>query len=135
MHHIMEYLFDIAINNGIAIVKVDELAPETPSISLKKRRAVVLNMNWYNSNEIPFILAHEMAHMLNNDSFVLYTSSAISKIEMEGATNRYAISMLINYSKIEDTNLNPVQFMEQFGVPCKYESLVSELLSNKSTFQ
>lgn len=130
MQHILDYLFDIALKNGIAIVQTKDLASETPSLSLNARRAIIVNMNWYNRNEIPFIVAHELSHMVNNDSFILYKSTATSKIEIEGVANKNAISMLISYLKIEGIDdMNPVQFMEQFGIPCKYESVVANQLA------
>ena len=134
MQQILDYLYAIALKKGIAIATTKDLAPETPSLSLNSRKTIIVNMNWYNTSEIPFIIAHELSHMLNDDSGVLYYSTSSAEIAIEGAANKKAISMLINYAKMEDANtLNPVQFMEQFGIPSKFEDIVINQLNLAST--
>lgn len=125
MQAILHYLKKIAFDNDIAYATSSELSPYSPSIAVSDSRVIVVNENWHNHQELPFIVAHELSHLLNNDSGVLYYSTTTSRSKIEQSANSRAVDLLLEYAHETDTYTgNYVQFMEQFGIPSKFEELV-----------
>jgi len=132
MNEILTYLFNLALENHIAVEATNKLQPHTPSLAISDQRKIIINMNWYNQKELPFQIAHEISHLLNNDEGVQYYSSFSNKMELEGNANATAIDLLINYycKMISDEWINPVTFMKHFGIPSNLEYLVTDKIYN-----
>ena len=118
MNDITTYLFDFAVDHGIAIVLTDKLKPTTPSCAVPRLKKIIINNAWHNQKELPFQIAHEMAHVLNNDEGVLYYSSQVTHCKVENAANDKAVDMLMQYAD-EKFGLpdSYVTFMETYGIP------------------
>lgn len=76
--------------------------------------------------ELPFTIAHEIGHVLNGEADVLYFSGFNNHSKIEMRANRQAIKLLLEYCNCHDLSLEPVQFLENFGIPGTFEDLVKE---------
>lgn len=130
MNDVMTYLINLGFDHGISTTLTDKLPSDFPSSSSLKKQKVIINMNWKNCHEIPFILAHELGHLLNGDNGINYYESGTIHNKTEFQANKTAIVLLVNYCNQNDINFdNPVQFCEQFGIPSELEYVVSMLLN------
>ncbi|MCH4165121.1 MAG: ImmA/IrrE family metallo-endopeptidase [Lentilactobacillus diolivorans] len=128
MDDVITYLLNLAFENKIAYELTTELNPYTPSLADSKSRKVIINLNWHNKKELPFQIAHEISHLLNGDAGVSYYSSFSNKSKYECGANVTAIDLLLKY--YEDNfifaEINPVRFMEDFGIPANLEYQVTD---------
>ncbi|WP_461240787.1 ImmA/IrrE family metallo-endopeptidase [Paucilactobacillus sp. N302-9] len=130
MDSIITYLLNFAYDNRIGYVWEDRLSSDTPSAANNNTKTIVINAKWHNQKELPFQIAHEIGHILNNDEGVLYYSSSSSESKIESNANATAINILIDYcTQTEIENANVYQFMEQFGIPGNLEYLVVDRLN------
>ena len=103
----------------------DELLESTAASF--QRRKVLINMNWQPKTEIPFIMAHEIAHVLNGDDGTRYYESATIHSKVEYQANLTAVEILLNYCHNLDIEAsNPVHLCENFGIPTALEYVVRE---------
>lgn len=58
-----------------------------------------MNLNWEDKQEMPFQLAHEMAHIFNNDEYnqILYYTIVRSHFKVEQNAYSSAIDILLLY--------------------------------------
>lgn len=108
MNNTFKYLFNLAFDKEISIV-VDKNI-NIPFASPKRRLVVV---NSYK----PFPLAHEIAHIINNDPGVLYLTCSRSSIE--GDANKLAVRLLAEYyfQEIEPEQYDIDRFIECYHIP------------------
>lgn len=108
MNNTFTYLAKIAFDHDISII-IDKKI-NVPFASLKRRLVVV------NNNE-PFPLAHELAHIFNNDPGVLYFTC--SKSSIEGDANKLAVKLLAEYyfQELEPEQYNVDRFIEFYKIP------------------
>ena len=66
MNELIEYLLNYAFDHGIGY-KLVHADPYDPSLSLKKHNLMVINLNWHNQSELPFIIGHEIGHFILGD--------------------------------------------------------------------
>ena len=108
----------IASDLGVEIgwLPLDEYTPPCASATYNK---IVMNTNWHNQNEIPFQLAHEIAHIQNHDDceMAFYHASYSSQERMEREANLGAIKLLLPIFKDIGYENNPVTFMQVFNIP------------------
>lgn len=126
MNNVMSYLINYGFDRGISTTLTHKLPSDFPSSSSSKKQKVLINMNWDNQPEIPFILAHELGHLLNGDKGVNYYNSATIHNKTEFAANKTAIRLLLNYCEDYDIEIdNPIHFCERFGIPTDLEYIVA----------
>lgn len=117
-----KFAFDHKIN-----VTLDKLSfsDDVPSCVLGK--SIIINTNWRNPNELPFIFAHEIGHVLNEDEGRLYYSTATAHTKIEAAANERAINLLVKYCNCEDLlPENYIDFMELYGIPRQLDEKTQE---------
>lgn len=124
-------LLEIAHENGIQ-VKWFDLHSRTPSASNPQLKTIVMNSNWYDKRQLPFILAHEICHILHNDNdfAILYFGSDLKR-SFEYEAHKGAINLLlpIYISNFDDpTSLNYINFIETFGIPYKLSDTVKNCM-------
>lgn len=131
MNEMMTYLLNLALDNHIGFELLPKAKPDWPSFAMAKKRKIFININWYNKQEIPFQIAHEISHLLNNDQGIQYYSSPNNKSKLEGKANATAVDIFIEYyrSHISDEWINPVKFMELFGIPQRLEYTVTNKIN------
>ena len=117
MDNLIAWLLNFAWDHGIGYVLTRELSPATPSCVSPVENTIIINMNWRNQKELPFQIAHEIAHCLNHDVGICYYTTSM-KIKTERAANLKAIQILQHYCVLNDIDYcNYVSFAERFGVP------------------
>lgn len=124
MDNIMEWLCKFAYDHKIEVTLDGvHFKSNVPSTCLGSH--VVINMNWDNRQEIPFIFAHEIGHVLNGDGGVMYYCSATSQTKIESAANEQAIDIILRYSNdIGETPNDYMSFMQNYGLPDYLEDKV-----------
>jgi Zn-dependent peptidase ImmA (M78 family) len=132
MDDAINYLLNFAMKQKIGFVWTNLLAPDTPSAADCKEREIVINANWHNQKELPFVIAHEIAHVLNKDMGILYFTSSSSKSQIESNANAGAIKILVDYcDKLGLEHYNIIKFMDVFGIPANLEYMVVDKLENR----
>lgn len=117
MNELIQWLFNFGYDHDISIDTTKQLNPDTPSLADVKDGHVIINMNWSNQSEIPFIFAHEIGHVLCGH----VTYSPKNEIE----ANKTAIGILIKYCWENNINIsNPIRFCEEFGIPLRLNYLI-----------
>jgi len=125
MDKILTYFLNYAFDHGFSFTYTNLMSLDAPSLSRSSTHEIVINTNISNEHELPFIMAHEISHLLNHDVGVLYYSTTASRSKIEQSANSRAVDLLLEYAHETDTYTgNYVQFMEQFGIPSKFEELV-----------
>ncbi|WP_040468851.1 hypothetical protein [Limosilactobacillus gastricus] len=119
MNDLIQWLINYAYDRNVSIIATRQLLPNTPSQTNVSNRVVVINMNWYNPIEIPFIYAHEISHALCGHVM------ASPKNEIEA--NRKAVDLLIRYCQENNIYINnSVEFCEGFGIPLRLGYLIED---------
>ena len=127
MDEVIEYLLNFALKHGFSFVLTDKLKSSTPSCADPSHNKIIINTNWQNKNELPFQIAHEIGHMINNDKGILYYTSFASHSKIEHSANVKAIELLFNYSvSVDEVASNYNDFMEYYGIPATLESDVRQ---------
>ncbi len=131
MNDILEELFKYIRSLGIE-AKLMQLSPFTPSACNPHTRRIAINMNWYNKGELPFQVAHEIGHVLNeDDACILYYSTDVSKSKIEHAANSTALDLLIPiyFRDCDFENVNAANFMSELAIPARMEEEVRNKLT------
>ena len=127
---IVNKLLEIAHNLNIEVFWSDQLNKYTPPAASPKFNSIVMNTNWYKRSEIPFQLAHELAHIINKDpdNVAFYHATFKGKSYYESAANEKAISILIPiyFDEIEKNKAFVFDFMENLCIPAYLEKNVTE---------
>lgn len=127
MNDLIEYLLNYAFDHGIGykLVRAD---PYDPSLSLKKHNLMVINLNWHNQSELPFIIGHEIGHFILGDKGVLYYSSFSGQNSEEKSADLYSLNLLYNYACIRGQYFEePGQFLSAYGIPFRMTDATKEL--------
>lgn len=125
MNDLITHLINYAFDHGIGVVMTHRLPAHFPSSASAGERKILVNLNWREPTEIPFIIAHEIGHLVNGDNGVRYYSSATIRSKSEAAANSFAIGLLMECCQAQGLVVdNPVTFCERFGVPASLDYLV-----------
>ena len=130
MNDYVEKLLDYAIQCKIGYGLI-YLSPYTPSASNAKTRMIAINMNWHRKKELPFQIAHEIAHVLNgDDANILYFSTDVSHSKIEYGANSKAVDILIPmyFNECSSDCANIEKFMNDLVIPGRMqEEVVSKI--------
>lgn len=129
-NNLVQWLMNWAFDHGISVTMTSEIKKDLPHCASAAKKAVVINMNYGNSGEIPFALAHEIGHIVDDDSGIRYYDSATLHDKAEYRANVFGIQLIQQYCKHEDIHIsNAVKFCEVFGVPSRLDYIVALNLS------
>lgn len=128
---LINYLCNYAFDNGIGIemIKADK---DTPSICLKNKKLIVLNINNKN-NSLPFVLSHEIGHIINDDSMAEYGNGYPyykAKCEHNADITGLKILLPIYIKSFEYQSSLVIPMMEQLGIPMNLLEDVKVISSN-----
>lgn len=116
MNDLIEYLLNYAFDCGIGY-KLVHADPYDPSLSLKKHNLMVINLNWHNQSELPFIFAHEIGHTIENTP-IFDRLAYLGRQKGEYSANVFAINLLAQYCFENDIWFNSIfDFAKAFGIP------------------
>ncbi|WP_404411660.1 ImmA/IrrE family metallo-endopeptidase [Lactiplantibacillus xiangfangensis] len=116
----MERLLQHAYDHDIGYTLTRKLDSRTPSFAQCEKRRMFINMNWYNHDEIPFSIAHEMGHIENGDVGELYYSPGSFKSKYERAANLKALEMIFPIYVDANQGMIPHNYqtvMDQLQIP------------------
>lgn len=131
MDEVLSWLCDYCLKHKIGIQYIGFMNPHDPSVCYEWPRLIIYNDHWYKPNEKPFILAHEIGHVMCGTT-ICYTNTTGVKVNQsknESEANKFAINLLEKYC--EETDIcfsSKYQFANAFGIPkrCFYLLEVSE---------
>ena len=126
---LIKYLMNAAMYDyHIGVEFTNKLPPLAPPISYNSGgRLIIMNARWPYPTEIPFQLAHEIAHVLHEDQhyYNLNTKTANSG---EASANIFAIKLLQKYCKENDYRFDTYyKFAQAFGIPKHVYYLLKEI--------
>lgn len=132
MDDILSYLSNYALDHNIGVILTRCLPSTTSSAASKSRRMVVVNMNWKNQNEIPFMFGHELGHV-EGDVVYYYHSGTCSPRSSEQAADLFSINLLYQYATSRQQSFaTAYQFMTGYGIPGRCLDCVERLLGTKN---
>lgn len=116
MDDLLTYLFRLAFNNKISCALIWKDI-NYQSVALPKEKLIVINQNCKNKNELPFIVGHEIGHIMNGDATTsFYCDKPLSSEEHKA--DLYSLNIIYDYAAEQfDTFEEPIQFVQQYGIP------------------
>ena len=121
---LMTYLMNYAMfEHKIGVEFTDKLPSFAPPISYNKPgRLIIMNAKWIYPVQIPFLLAHEIGHVLHENA-CFYHISSLTVNKGEANENIFAIKLLQKYCVENEIYFDTwYHFAKCFGVPkeCYY---------------
>ena len=127
---VVERLLKKAKELGIDVIWTYGLHDYTPSVSSSKNRRIIMNANWKDKNELPFQLAHEIAHIINNNDcdIAFYHASFSSREMIEREANQTALDLILKISINLGLPFDSHKFINCFKIPPYLTDKVNELM-------
>lgn len=116
---LMKYLMNTAMfDYHIGVEFTNILPPFAPSASYNKvGRLILMNARWPYLTEIPFQLAHEIAHVLHEDQHYYNLNDGTAN-SGEASANIFAINLLYKYCEENDYHFDSYyKFAKAFCIP------------------
>lgn len=124
---VIDWLIAYAFDHEIGVIVTFDLSPNDPSASSDYPPLIAINGNWYNKNEIPFILSHEIGHVVLHNS-VYYHVSYLGINKCESEANVFAINLLLKYCREHELYFSTIyEFAKNFSIPKKYYYLLDSV--------
>lgn len=95
MTSLINGLLRFAFDHDVGYVLTRDLQPTTPSMADCESRIIVINLDWHNPKELPLMIAHEIGHVLNDDSGVLYYATPASHSNIEDNADNAGLRILL----------------------------------------
>lgn len=130
MDDVLTWLLNYCCDHDIGVIYDNNLPPYAPSDSYCNPKLVIFNDNFYNDNEKPYMLAHEIGHIVcGNPEFFKTANLGIAK--GEHFANKYAIKLLLMYCDEMDLQFNSYyDFAKVFAIPTRNYYLLEETVCN-----
>lgn len=118
MDDILAYLFKHAFKNKISCALIWKDV-NYQSVAIPDKKTIVINQNCKNRYELPFIIGHEIGHIMNGDSnAAFYCGKPINSEER--LADLYSLNLIYDYASNQyDCFEEPVQFVQQYGIPIR----------------
>ena len=131
MEDLLKYLLKYAFDHGIscALIRREQ---SYQSVALPDKKLIVINQNSKNKFELPFIIGHEIGHIMNGDvNGVFYCGKSINSEER--LADLYSLNLIYGYASNQfDTFEEPIQFIYEYGIPIRMLNDTVELYKKKS---
>ena len=116
MEDLIKYLLKYAFDHGIscALIRREQ---NYQSVALPDKKLIVINQNSKNKFELPFIIGHEIGHIMNGDvNGAFYCGKPVNSEER--LADLYSLNLIYGYASNQfDTFEEPIQFIQQYGIP------------------
>ena len=116
MEDLLKYLLKYAFDHGIscALIRREQ---SYQSVALPDKKLIVINQNSKNKFELPFIIGHEIGHIMNgNVNGAFYCGKPVNSEER--LADLYSLNLIYGYASNQFDNFEePVQFIQQYGIP------------------
>ena len=95
---LLRYLMNYAMfEHHIGVEFTNRLPAYAPSVSYNAPgKLIIMNANWIRPIEIPFLLAHEIGHVLHEYEAYFHLNN-LTKVHGEACENIFAIKLLRQY--------------------------------------
>ena len=127
LHKVMNYAYE----HDVTCITTGELGAYTPSAAYPKRRRILINLGFHDPYQIPYQAAHEVDHVIEQHSGVLYFRGE-DLYGQEGEANRGALKILVPlyFSDIDMEVANPYRFMKALSIPNTMYDYVCETMTD-----
>ena len=116
MEDLIKYLLKYAFDHDIscALIRREQ---SYQSVALPDKKLIVINQNSKNKFELPFIIGHEIGHIMNgNVNGAFYCGKPVNSEER--LADLYSLNLIYGYASNQFDNFEePVQFIQQYGIP------------------
>lgn len=111
------WLLNYCLNNDIGVIYRKSLPSYAPSVSYENPKLVIFNDNFQDKTQKPFMLAHEIGHVVEGNS-QYYKLSHLGMNRGEYSANIFAINLLWEYCLDSDIWFETIyDFATSFGIP------------------
>ncbi|GAA3626593.1 hypothetical protein GCM10022297_01450 [Lactobacillus hamsteri] len=122
-NRVIRWLMNYGLDHQFGVTFSYTAEDDDPSESFPEYSTAVINANWKNIDEIPFIIGHELGHLILGHSRKDFDQSPAKRIRMERKANEFSLFLLTEYCDIHDIYFyNWLTFAQSFGIPkdCYY---------------
>ena len=127
---LIEYLLNYAFKHGLSYILVKG-EPYDPALSFKNAHKMVINTNQHNPNELPFIIGHEIGHLMLGDSGIAYWPSFSRQNSEEEEADLFSLKIIYDYScKNGDYIQEPGTSMQSYGTPERMATATKQLFKD-----
>ena len=126
---LLKYLMNYAMFDcHIGVEFTNKLPPYAPSVSYNKPgKLIIMNSNWPYPTQIPFLLAHEIYHVLNEEKSYFNLNDR-TKNSGEAQANISAIKLLQRYCIENEFHFSNIfQFARSFAIPQECYYLLTDI--------
>lgn len=108
------------------------LSPEAPCFADRDTNTIFINRAWYNSKELPFAAAHEVAHVINGDAGTLYYHNIVGHSAAEAKADRGAVDIPVPMycEDVDAEYANPYRLMGALSIPESLHDYVCKTMSD-----
>lgn len=118
MNDLIEYQFDFAFKHNIGVLQINT-KKEYNSLADTSKNLIIVNTNWKNKKELPFIIGHEIGHLIEGESGLSYYCGT-SLTSSERHADLFSLNMIFDYACLQyDSFSEPSQFIQQYGIPIR----------------
>lgn len=91
------------------------------SKAIPAERFIIINLDKHPWQEIPFVIGHEMAHVVYNDDIECTDPTGTHQnIACEARADKYSTNLIFDYAiSLDDIGSSPLSFLFEYGVPAK----------------
>ena len=125
---LLKYLMNYAMFDcHIGVEFTNKLPYYAPSVSYNRPgKLIIMNSNWPYPTQIPFLLAHEICHVLNEEKSYFNLNDR-TKNSGEAQANTFAIKLLQRYCIENEFHFGSIyQFAKSFAIPRECYYLLTE---------
>ena len=122
-NQVIRWLMNYALDHQYGVTFSYAAENDDPSEAFPEYRTAVINANWRNIDEIPFIIGHELGHLFLGHSRKEFSASSINRYRLEREANEFSLYLLTKYCDLHEIYFyNMYTFAESFGIPrdCYY---------------
>lgn len=125
---LMRYLMNYAFDHHIGIEFTYKLPPYAPSVSYNEPgRLIIMNSRWPFPTHTPFLLAHEIEHVLHEEESY-FNLNDITNRKGEAQENFFAIKLLQQYCIENEFHFTSIyQFARSFAIPKECYYLLADI--------
>lgn len=132
MNDLIEYQFDFAFKHNIGVLQINT-KKEYNSLADTSKNLIIINTNWKNKKELPFIIGHEIGHLIDGESGLSYYCGT-SLTSNERHADLFSLNMIFEYACLQYDSFNePNQFIQSYGIPIRMLDDATELFKKNKT--
>lgn len=116
MDEVMKWLMNYCMDHSIGVVYRNNLPEDAPSVSYQNPNLIIFNDQYHDALAKPFILAHEIGHVVNGNPECINLINGSS--QEENIADRFAINLLWEYCLDQDIWFDNIyDFATAFCIP------------------